>query len=128
MRWLAPRRTRQSLLRSRTTLLILIAALLAGGAGVLLSMRLNGPGLLAPALTHSRFGSWLLERVIAPARPAGSHVGAVGENLADLTLPDLDGRRRRLGDWRGRTLVVNVWASCHCWPASLRSKADPGHK
>ena len=98
-------------MRLRTTLLILIAALLAGSAGLLLSLRINGPGPLAPLLTHSRLGLWLLERVIAPAPPAGSGVGVVGKNVADLALPDLDGHPRRLGDWHGRILIVNVWAS-----------------
>jgi thiol-disulfide isomerase/thioredoxin len=98
-------------LKLRTALLILIAALLAGAAGLLLSMRLNGPGPLAPLLMQSRFGTWLLERVIAPAPPAGSRIAGIGENVADLALPDLDGHPRRLGDWRGRILIVNVWAS-----------------
>jgi len=100
-----------SVLRLRATLLVLIAALLAGAAGLLLSLRLNGPGPLAPLLMQSRFGTWLLERVIAPAPPPGRHVSGVGENVADLALPDLDGHLKRLGDWRGRTLIVNVWAS-----------------
>jgi thiol-disulfide isomerase/thioredoxin len=103
----------------RTTLLILIAALLAGSAGLLLSLRLNGPGPLAPVLMQSRFGTWLLERVIAPALPTGTHVGAIGDNVADLALPDLDGRPSRLGDWRGRILIVNIWAS---WCEPCRSE------
>ena len=98
-------------MRLRTTLLILIAALLAGSAGLLLSLRLNGPGPLAPLLMQSRFGTWLLEHVIAPAPPAGTHVGAIGDNVADLALPDLDGHSSPLSDWRGRILIVNVWAS-----------------
>jgi thiol-disulfide isomerase/thioredoxin len=98
-------------LKLRSTLLILIAALLAGAAGLLLSLRMNGPGPLAPLLMQSRLGTWLLERVIAPAPPPGNHVSGVGENVADLALPDLDGHLKPLGDWRGRTLIVNVWAS-----------------
>jgi thiol-disulfide isomerase/thioredoxin len=119
MRWLALRRSERPLLRLRTTLLILIAALLAGAAGLLLSMRVNGPGPLTPLLTQSRFGTWLLERVIAPTPPAGSHVGIVGDNVGDLALPDLDGRVKRLSDWRGRILIVNVWAS---WCAPCRTE------
>jgi thiol-disulfide isomerase/thioredoxin len=53
----------------------------------------------------------LLENVIAPAPPRGSRVGAVGQNVADLQLPDLAGRPHRLGEWQGRILIVNVWAS-----------------
>lgn len=98
-------------MRLRATLLILIAALLAGGGGLLLSLRVNGPGPLAPVLMHSRFGTWLLENVIAPTPPPGSHVGSMGDNVADLALSDLDGRPHRLSDWHGRVLLVNVWAS-----------------
>ena len=98
-------------MRLRATLLILIAALLAGGSGLLLSLRVNGPGPLAPVLMHSRFGTWLLENVIAPNPAPGSRVGRIGENVADLALSGLDGRPHRLGDWRGRVLLVNLWAS-----------------
>ena len=98
-------------MRLRATLLILIAALLAGGGGLLLSLRVNGSGPLAPVLMHSRFGTWLLENVIAPTPAPGSHVGSMGDNVADLALSGLDGRPRRLGDWHGRVLLVNVWAS-----------------
>ena len=110
MRWRVPRPSERSLLRLRATLLVLIAALLAGAAGLLLSLRINGPGQLTPLLMHSRLGLWLLESVIAPPAP-GSHVGAIGENVVDLALSDLDAHPHRLGDWRGRILIVNVWAS-----------------
>lgn len=97
-------------MRLRTTLLILIAALMAGSAGLLLSLRVNGPGPLTSVLMHSRLGLWLLESVISPP-PQGSRVGAIGGNVANLALPDLDGHPHHLGDWRGRSLIVNVWAS-----------------
>ena len=98
-------------MRWRATLWILTAALLAGAGGLLLSLRVNGPGPLGPLLMHTRLGTWLLESVIAPAPPPGSQVGALGANVADLELPDLAGRRHKLGEWRGRLLIVNLWAS-----------------
>ena len=98
-------------MRLRASLLILVAALLAGGAGLLLSLRLNGPGPLAPVLLRSQFGTWLLETVSMPAPPKGSRIGDIGDNVADLALSGLDGRPHRLGDWRGRVVLVNLWAS-----------------
>ena len=35
----------------------------------------------------------------------------IGRPLPDLTLPDLDGRPVRLADFRGRKLLIFVWAS-----------------
>lgn len=102
---------RRPSLRLRTLVLVLIAALLGGGAGLLLSLRWNGPGPLAPLLMRSRVGLWLLESAIAPTPPPGSRLGAVGANVADLELPDLAGHPRKLGEWHGRILIVNVWAS-----------------
>jgi hypothetical protein len=40
------------------------------------------------------------------------HAGVVRSLAApDFTLPDLDGRVHRLGDWRGRKVLLNSWAS-----------------
>ncbi|MFT4198932.1 MAG: TlpA disulfide reductase family protein, partial [Pseudoxanthomonas sp.] len=46
-----------------------------------------------------------------PARAAAT-AAAVGDLLPALVLPDLDGRSVALGEaWRGRRLLLNVWAS-----------------
>ena len=39
------------------------------------------------------------------------HVLAVGDQLPDISLPDLDGRPIRLSDYRGRRLFIFMWAS-----------------
>ena len=48
-----------------------------------------------------------------PARYEKSNVGATGTiaQLRVATFQDLDGRPHTLGDWRGKILVVNFWAT-----------------
>ena len=36
---------------------------------------------------------------------------AVGDPMPDLELPDLEGRALRIGEFRGRALLVFMWAS-----------------
>jgi hypothetical protein len=36
---------------------------------------------------------------------------AFGDVMPEVELPDLDGRARRLGDFRGRPLLIFMWAS-----------------
>ncbi len=98
-------------MRPRGTLLILGAALLAAAAGLLLSLRINGPGPLGPLLMHSRLGTWLLESVIAPMPPSGSHRGNIGERVANVEISDLQGHMHKIGEWHGRYVLVNAWAS-----------------
>jgi peroxiredoxin len=47
--------------------------------------------------------------------PAGSAMGSIApgatERLLALSLPDLDGKPQPLGQWTGKILVVNYWAT-----------------
>lgn len=44
-------------------------------------------------------------------RPAGDPlVGADAWAVAETALPDLEGRERRVSDWKGRTILLNFWA------------------
>ena len=36
---------------------------------------------------------------------------AIGAQVPDVTLPTLDGRKVRLSDYRGKRLVLFMWAS-----------------
>lgn len=57
--------------------------------------------------------------VAATAQTAAAGVGEVriGQRLRDATLLGLNGPARKLSDFRGRALVINVWAS---WCAPCR--------
>ena len=61
----------------------------------------------------------------APARTPGEV--EVGQTLPDATMQGLNGRSRRLSEYRGRPLVINVWASwcgpCRAETASLERLA-----
>ena len=49
--------------------------------------------------------------VPAGAAPAASLVRWDGGKAPALNLPGADGRARTLSDWRGKTVVVNFWAT-----------------
>jgi thiol-disulfide isomerase/thioredoxin len=46
----------------------------------------------------------------------------LNQSSPDFELPDLDGRRHRLSDYRGRIAVINFW-SCEC-PHAERTDRD----
>ena len=61
-----------------------------------------GLGLLA--------GGWY--RQMPDARvPAGVTILHRGDQRLDLSLPDPDGKARRLSEWDGRLVLVNFWAT-----------------
>ncbi len=91
----------------RTTLLTLVAALLAGAAGLVLSIRLNGPG----SLLGTSAGRWLVEHMAASLGPTGIRAASEGEVVGSLSLTDLQGHPQQLPATRGHRLLVNVWAT-----------------
>lgn len=111
MHWTA-RRGEGVGLNWRAFALIGLVALIAALGGLVLSLRLHGPGTLVPVLTRSAFGIWLLETVSeTPPTPVGLPVGRVGDQVGDLQFTALDGAPHSLAQWRGRPVLVNVWAS-----------------
>jgi len=69
-------------------------------------------------------GVTLARAADAPPPPAEVPLGVV---LPDVPMDGLNGPARRLGSWRGRPLIVNVWASwcgpCRAETASLERLA-----
>lgn len=47
----------------------------------------------------------------APQAPAVTGGTSIPGELPDFVLPDLSGTPHRLSDWRGRTLLINFWAT-----------------
>jgi len=81
---------------------IVLAALLAGLAGAATSVLLNR---IPPETAHS------LPHHTVPS-PNGIPIPAPGEPLSPFTLTDLTGTARNIpGDFAGRPLLINVWAS-----------------
>jgi len=92
----------------RNTLLLLIAALLAGAFGLIASVALYGPGpLLRGPLGQTVLRDWL--RHAQPA-PAGLVVSLPGDPVAPFALPALDGSRRTL-PIPGHVTLINYWAT-----------------
>jgi len=71
---------------------------------------------------------------ITPTGDGNRSEVAVGQPLREATLRGLNGQSRRLSEFRGRPLLINVWASwcgpCRREVASLERLAwrDPGRK
>lgn len=94
-----------------TTRTVLIVAFLAAVLGAVAGLLVSGPG----PLWRSKLGQRVLQESMdarAPAPPAGVQVAEVGKPIPALRLRDLAGTPTDVpGAWRGRPLLINVWAS-----------------
>ena len=90
---------------------VLIVAVLAATLGGIAGLLVSGPG----PLWRSALGQRMLGGALdadAPPPPPGVAVAKPGEPIPPLRLPDLDNRMVAVpGTWRGRPLLINVWAS-----------------
>ena len=77
---------------NRTNLLIIFLAIASAGVGLGLSL------LLRPSVPKA---------VVA----SNDNVLEVGDRVDAISLPDRDGKPRRLAEWRGKLVVLNFWAS-----------------
>ena len=90
---------------------IVLVALAAGALGVVASIASNGPGPLLGTEAGQRVVQEAY-RATAPAPPAGVAVAGRGDRIPAFTVPGLDDRPLDVpGSWRGRPLLINVWAS-----------------
>lgn len=86
---------------------VIAVALLAAGMGLIVSIRINGPG----PLVRTETGRWLAERIGPNPMPRGTRPAQPGDAIGPLPLTDLDGKPVQLPSTRGHRLLINVWAS-----------------
>ncbi|MDE2280384.1 MAG: TlpA family protein disulfide reductase [Xanthomonadaceae bacterium] len=67
--------------------------------------------ILLAAVLAAAVGGWLQHESRLAHLPEGVTVAKVGEPAPALALPDLQGRTRRLADYRGHRVLMNFWAS-----------------
>ncbi len=89
---------------------VLLAAAVAGALGVLASLWWGGSPLLrtdsGQRVPQAAMGA------SAPEPPPGVTPARPGDAMPAILLPDLEGKPRPLpGEFRGRPLLINVWAS-----------------
>jgi len=66
--------------------------------------------LLITAVLALAGGYWIAQSLRPSEQPAAALTFGGGE-MIDFTLPDLDGKKRSLHEWRGKVIVLNFWAT-----------------
>jgi thiol-disulfide isomerase/thioredoxin len=78
----------------------------AGVYGIGGLMRKSGDPVCRPAVDLAKRITPLVTGEVAALTPASTPL-----RLPDLAFHDADGHDRKLSDWRGRTVLVNLWAT-----------------
>jgi thiol-disulfide isomerase/thioredoxin len=96
--------------RWRPVRLLLVAAaavaVLAAIYGIMTSLRNPGDAACGPALATARRIAPLVRGEVAALQVANE-----GRSLPALTFTDAAGAAKSLADWRGRTVLLNLWAT-----------------
>ena len=90
------------------------AVVLLAAAGALVGAVYGiGSAIRNPDAAACRPAVELARRIAPLARGEVAAVAVAGKplRLPDLTFNDADGRRRALADWRGRSVLFNLWAT-----------------
>jgi thiol-disulfide isomerase/thioredoxin len=66
--------------------------------------------LLITAVLALMGGYWIAQSM-RPAEQVTATPNYGGGELIDFTLPDVDGKKRSLHEWRGKVIVLNFWAT-----------------
>ena len=95
----------------RPAVRIVLVAFVAGVLGIVASIAVNGPG----PLLGTELGQRVVQEAysaVAPPAPEGLAVATRGGPVPAIVLPGLDGATVEVpGDFAGRPILVNVWAS-----------------
>jgi len=65
----------------------------------------------AIALAAGLAAAQLLNRPDTEPAPAAGVIGAMPEQMVEFSLPDTDGKQRNISEWKGKTILLNFWAT-----------------
>jgi thiol-disulfide isomerase/thioredoxin len=66
--------------------------------------------LLITAVLALVGGYWIAQS-LRPSEQQAASLTFGGGDMIDFTLPDLEGKKRSLHEWRGKVIVLNFWAT-----------------
>jgi thiol-disulfide isomerase/thioredoxin len=63
------------------------------------------------AITAAAMGLWIEHRREHPSEVNGVSIAVVGDEAPETAWLSVDGKPRRLSDWRGKRVLINFWAT-----------------
>ena len=83
-----------------------VAVVLAGIYGIAGGLRNRGDAECRPAVAKARQLAPFTKGEVAAVQTA-----AEGQRIPNLSFSDAEGMKKSLSDWRGRTVLLNLWAT-----------------